>query len=113
MNKNVTTAKALEITQAFFEQYPTMPEGWRLDTSWERLQIGYVFIGGKGPSEMKAIIDALGITPEVYGENVSIWGTVNVGRTTVEVRAQMEIIEEPVKIKKSTKARVLAELTGV
>lgn len=112
MSKQITTAEALELTHAFFEQCPTMPDGWRLDTSWRNLSFYYVFLEGEGREEMRAIINALDVTPEVGDERVTVYTTVKVGRKQVDVRAQMEIEEKPVKIKKSTKARVLAELMG-
>ena len=107
-----TPQDVLETALELFEQHPELPNDWSLTAAYGQRHISYCYIDGEGKAEMRAIVKSLGAEVKVSNSRATVEHMVKVNRKLVKVTAQMEIVEEPVKIKKSTKARVMAELMG-
>ena len=107
-----TTQDVLETALELFEQHPELPNDWSLSAAYGQRHISYCYIDGEGKAEMRAIVKSLGAEVKVSNSRATVEHMVKVNRKTVRVTAQMEIVEEPVKVKESTKARVMAELMG-
>lgn len=107
-----TPQDVLETALELFEQHPELPNDWSLTAVFGQRHVSYCYIDGDGKNEMRAIVKSLGAAVKISGSRATLEHIVKVNRKTVKVTAQMEIIEEPVKIKPSTTARVMAELMG-
>lgn len=107
-----TPQDVLETAMELFDQHPELPDDWSLTAAYGQRHVSYCYVGGDGKDEMRAIVKSLGAAVKVSDNRATLEHIVKVNRKTVKVTAQMEIIEEPVKIKKSTKDRVMAELMG-
>lgn len=114
MTNNIdTTLQYLETFKEFFEAYPDLPTDWRISGNrYGDMSIQYVYIDGEGVPEMQTIHKVLGAKPRVANGFVTLHSFVEVGDKTIEVEAQMSVVERRREVPKSVEQAALQEVLG-